>query len=106
MPFFPVIFQNTSFPSALQEIIQFCSSVSKSFTDLSSYLNSDSYIFKDNLKIWTAVEDISTEVRWVGILVESSGYLVGNLKRTRGAFDEEFGGMDWNQLYSEKWKQH
>lgn len=34
--------------------------------------------------MWTTVENISTEVRPVGISVENCGYQIGNLKLTRG----------------------
>ena len=47
-------------------------------------MSSDSCISKENLKIWTTVENISTEVRPVGTSVENCGYQVGDLKMTRG----------------------
>ena len=106
MSFFLVIFQNSSFSSALQEITKSFNSVSESFINLSSYLNkmsSDSCIFKENLKIWTIVENISTEVRTVGISVENCGYQVGNLKMTRGVLVmKNLGGKVWYQVHSGK----
>ena len=69
-------------------------------------MSSDSCIFKENLKIWTIVENISTEVRTVGISVENCGYQVGNLKMTRGVLVmKNLGGKVWYQVLSGKRKQ-
>ena len=106
MSFFLFIFQNTSFSSTLQDITNSWNSVYESFINLSSYIkkmNSDSCISKENLKMWTTVENISTEVKQIGISVENCGYHVGNLKMTRGVLVmKNLGGKVWYQVYSGK----
>ena len=60
---------------------------------------------KDSIEeeIWTIVENISTEVRTVGISVENCGYQVGNLKMTRGVLVmKNLGGKVWYQVHSGK----
>ena len=53
--------------------------------------------------MWTTVENISTEVKQIGISVENCGYHVGNLKMTRGVLVmKNLGGKVWYQVYSGK----
>ena len=69
-------------------------------------MSSDSCISKENLKIWNTVENISTEVRPVGISVENCGYQIGNLKMTGGVLVmKNLGGTVWYQVHWGKWKQ-
>lgn len=66
-------------------------------------MSSDSCISKENLKIRTTVENISTEVRPVGISVVNCGYQVGNLKTTRGVLVmKNLGEKVWYQVHSGK----
>ena len=105
-PFSFLFFQNTSFSSTLQEITNSWNSVYESFINLSSYINkmnSDSCISKENLKMWTTVENMSTEVRPIGISIENCGYQVGNLNMTRGVLVmKNLRGKVWYQVHSGK----
>ena len=50
--------------------------------------------------MWNTVENISTEVRPVGISVENCGYQIGNLKMTGGVLVmKNLGGTVWYQVH-------